>query len=289
MLGYGLGLRSPHYEEVLTNQPKVDWFEVISENFMNVGGQPRRILHSIRENYPVILHGVSMSLGAIEPLNKEYMKQLKILADEIQPQWMSDHLCWGSHGPHYAHDLLPLPYTEETLKHLTTRIQYVQDYLKRPFLVENVSSYLTYKESEMPEWYFLNELVTRSGCKLLLDINNIYVSSCNHDFNASEFLNALPKDCVGQFHLAGHLDLGKYVNDTHDHDVCDDVWDLYQIACERFAPVATMIERDDNIPEFIELLGEMNKSKEIQEKIRNEKNREFSRNSKRVLEVPIQL
>jgi uncharacterized protein (UPF0276 family) len=289
MLGYGLGLRNEHYDYVLENQPRVDWFEVISENFMNTGGQPMRILRKVRENYPVILHGVSLSLGAVDPLNEEYLRQLKILADEIQPPWMSDHLCWGSHGAHYAHDLLPLPYTQETLEHLIPRVHHVQEYLNRPFLLENVSSYLTYKESEMSEWDFLAELVKRTGSKLLLDINNIYVSSRNHGFDSKTFINAIPQSAVGQFHLAGHKDFGKYVNDTHDHDVCDAVWSLYEAACERFAPVATMIERDGNIPEFENVFAEMMKAKEIQEKVRNEKSNQSRRNTKRVLEVPIEL
>ena len=262
-IGFGLGLRTAHYQHVLEHNPDVDWFEVHSENFMVAGGKPKYYLHAIRENYPIVLHGVSMSIGSTDPLDFEYLKKLKTLVAEVQPEWISDHFCWTSVGDINSHDLLPMPYNEESIQHLVDRITQVQDFMGRKILFENVSSYLTYKNSEMEEWEFISEIVKRADCKILLDINNIYVSSRNHGFSPHEFLNGIDPQCVQQFHLAGHQDYGDYVIDTHDHDVPDSVWDLYADAWKRFGPVSTMIERDDNIPEFSELVAEMNHAKEI--------------------------
>lgn len=254
---FGLGLRTDHFQDVLDTQPKVDFFEVVSENFMIGGGKPKHYLHAIREHYPMMMHGVSMSIGSTDPLNYDYLRQLKVLANELQPLWLSDHLCWtGAHQTN-THDLLPLPYNESTLKHLIGRISEVQEFLGRQILIENVSSYVTYKESEMTEWEFLNQLAQRADCHILLDINNIYVSARNHNFACEDYLNGIDPSRVRQFHLAGHSDYGDYVIDTHDHDVADPVWALYRDALKRFGPVSTMIERDDNIPPLQTLLDEL--------------------------------
>ena len=262
-LGFGLGLRTDHFQHVLDHRPELDWFEILSENYMVDGGKPLYFLDAIREHYPVVMHGVSMSIGSTDPLNIEYLKQLKSLADTIQPKWISDHLCWTGVNSVNSHDLLPLPYNEEALNHVVERIKTVQDYLELPFLVENVSSYLTYINSEMKEWEFLNEVARLSGCKILLDVNNIYVSARNHDFKSEEYVDGIDKDFVWQFHLAGHTDYGDYVIDSHDHDVSDPVWELYRYALRRFGPISTMIERDDHIPPFPELYAELQIAKGI--------------------------
>jgi uncharacterized protein (UPF0276 family) len=256
-LGFGLGLRTDHFQYVVDEKPRVDWFEIISENFMVPGGKPKYFLHAIREYYPMVMHGVSLSIGSTDPLNKIYLENLKKLADEIMPEWVSDHLCWTSAHQINSHDLLPLPYNRESLDHVVERIRIVQDYLERTFLIENVSTYLTYGNSEMEEWEFLSEVVERADCGILLDINNIYVSSRNHGFRPENYIDAIDPERVWQFHLAGHSDYGDYVIDTHDHDVPDPVWELYRYALQCFGPVSTMIERDDNIPSFPELHAEM--------------------------------
>lgn len=262
-LGFGLGLRPKHYEFVIENKPKIDWFEVISENFLIPGGNPLYYLNKIREDYPIVLHGVSMSIGSSDPLDWDYLKQLKQLAERIDPPWMSDHLCWTGINGTNLHDLMPLPYTEQSLKHVVERIKQVQDFLGRQFLMENVSSYVTYKESEMSEWEFLKAVAEEADCHILLDVNNIYVSSFNHGFDPQEYLNAIPVDRVQQFHIAGHTNKGTHIIDTHDHPIVDEVWDLYAKAVERFGHVSTMIERDDNIPEMSELMEELVRVKEI--------------------------
>jgi hypothetical protein len=262
-LGFGLGLRPTHYETILTESPAVDWFEIISENYLVPGGRPLRYLDRIRERYPMVMHGVSLSIGTQDPLNREYLQQLRALADRIEPAWISDHLCWtGAHGLN-AHDLLPLPYTEEALKHVAARVGEVQDFLGRRILLENVSSYVSYPESEMSEWEFLRELAIRADCLILLDINNIYVSSVNHEFDPQAYLNAIPPERVWQFHLAGHRNHGDYIIDTHDEPVIDPVWELYEAAIRRFGRVSTMIERDDNIPPLAELLAELDRARRI--------------------------
>lgn len=262
-LGFGVGLRTDHYQYVVDNQPDVDWFEVISENFMVAGGKPKYFLHAVRENYPVVMHGVSMSIASTDPLNLEYLAKLKTLAAEVQPEWISDHLCWtGVHGIN-SHDLLPVPYNEEAIAHIVSRVQKVQDILGREMILENVSSYLTYNQSEMEEWEFINEIAKRAGCKILFDINNIYVSARNHGFSAQTFLQSIKPEYVQQFHLAGHSDYGDYVIDTHDHDVPPAVWDLYKEALQRFGFISTLIERDDNIPPFPELYAEMQHARDI--------------------------
>jgi uncharacterized protein (UPF0276 family) len=262
-LGFGLGLRTSHFDYVLQNRPPVDWFEILSENFMVAGGKPRYYLETIAEQYPVVMHGVSLSIGGSDPLSGDYLTALKKLANDIQPKWISDHICWTAiHGVN-SHDLLPLPYTEETIEHVCQRVREVQDFLGRRILLENVSSYLSYKDSEMDEWTFLNEVAERSDSLILLDINNVYVSARNHQFDSVHYLDKINPDRVQQFHLAGHSDFGDYVIDTHDHNVADSVWDLYRYALRRFGAVSTMIERDANIPVFEELQRELTQAKEI--------------------------
>jgi hypothetical protein len=262
-LGFGLGLRTDHFQEVIDTKPTVDWFEVVSENFMVNGGKPKHYLHTIRESYPMVMHGVSLSIGSTDPLNITYLKQLKVLVNELQPEWISDHLCWTGAQQVNSHDLLPMPYNNEALSHIVDRVSEVQDYLGQPILMENVSSYITYVESEMTEWEFLNEVAKRSGCNILLDINNIYVSARNHNFSTQDYLNGISKEKVRQFHLAGHTDYGDYVIDTHDHPVADPVWALYKDALKRFGMISTMIERDDNIPPLNDLLAELEVAKII--------------------------
>lgn len=256
-MGFGLGLRTNHFEDVLNTQPQVDWFEVLTENYMVAGGKPRYYLEAIAERYPIVMHGVSMSIGSSDALDMDYLKALKTLANDVQPKWISDHICWTSiHGVN-SHDLLPLPYSEETISHVVERIKQVQDVLGRRLLLENVSSYLSYKDSTMNEWQFLSEVAERADCLLLLDINNIYVSARNHNFDPLDYINAINPKRVQQFHLAGHSDFGDYVIDTHDHDVPDSVWQLYRHALQRFGAVSTMIERDANIPPFAQLEQEL--------------------------------
>ena len=262
-LGFGLGLRTEHFQDVIDTQPEVDWFEIISENFMVKGGKPKYYLHEIRERYPMVMHGVSLSIGTTDPINFEYLRSLKTLVNEVQPEWLSDHLCWTQHGGINSHDLLPLPYTEEALEHVSSRISATQDFLGQQILIENVSSYLTYNDSTISEWEFLSAVTEKADCLILLDLNNIYVSARNHGFNAEDYLNGIDPDRVQQFHLAGHTDYGDYVIDTHDHDVVHSVWELYAKAIQRFGQVSTMIERDDNIPPLADLVAELNMARAI--------------------------
>ncbi|MBU2706742.1 DUF692 domain-containing protein [Zooshikella marina] len=265
--GFGLGLRKDYYSEILATQPAVDWFEIISENYFVDGGKPLYFLDAIREQYPIAMHGVSLSIGSTDPLNKHYLKNLKSLADRINPIFISDHLCWTSVGGINSHDLLPLPYTEASIKHIVERINFVQDYLGRQILLENLSSYVSFAESDMTEWDFVSEVVERADCMLLLDINNIYVSARNHHFDPLDYLKGVPPQRVMQHHLAGHSDYGDYIIDTHDAPVVDPVWQLYKVAAELFGPVSTMIERDDNMPTFSELLAELNSARTLAEPI----------------------
>lgn len=256
-LGFGLGLRTEHYNAILDTKPQVDWFEALSENYMIPGGLPLNFLDRIRADYPVVMHGVSLSIGSTTPFDLAYLKDLKKLADRIQPAWISDHLCWtGIHGQN-IHDLLPLPYTEETAKHVAERVKIVQDYLGRQILLENVSSYASYVDSSMSEWEFISLISEQADCLLLLDVNNIYVSSYNHNFDAKAFINGVPQNRVQQIHLAGHQNNGDYIIDTHDAPVIDPVWDLYSYAISQLGEVSTMIERDDNMPALEQLVQEL--------------------------------
>jgi uncharacterized protein (UPF0276 family) len=262
-LGTGIGLRPPHYADVAAGRARVDWLELITENFMVEGGNPRRVLRAVRERYPIVLHGVSMSLGSVDPLDDRYLSTLSGLAREVQPAWISDHLCWSNFGGHSAHDLWPLPYTEEALNHVAARVARVQDRLGRRILVENVSSYLTFRHSTMAEWEFLGALAEKADCGLLLDVNNVLVSARNPGFDPVAFIDGVPPARVGQFHLAGHSDKGTHLLDTHDHPVCEGVWALYRRAVRRFGPQATLLERDDDIPPLDELVAEARRAADV--------------------------
>lgn len=262
-LGFGLGLRKEHYQDVIDTLPDVDWFEILTENYLVSGGKPLYFLDQIAERYPLVMHGVSMNIGNTEALDKQYLQQVKNLKNRINARWLSDHLCWTGTNGSNAHDLLPLPYTEEALEHVVKRIEQVQDFLGSRMLIENVSSYVSYQQSEMSEWEFLSEVAQRADCLLLLDINNIYVSAVNHEFEALDYLLSIPSHRVQQFHLAGHSNYGDYVIDTHDMPVCNAVWSLYARAVEHFGDVTFMIERDDNIPALEELLLELNLARDI--------------------------
>lgn len=267
-LGFGLGLRPQHYADILDRPPeaappRVDWFEIISENYMAAGGRPRRMLERVRARYPVVMHGVSLSIGSVDPLDMDYLGRLKALAQRTDPAWISDHLCWTGVDGVNLHDLLPLPYTEEALAHVAARVGRVQDVLGRSIALENTSTYVGFAASSMTEWDFLAELTRRSGCDLLLDVNNIYVSAFNHGFDPAAFLKGLPAERVIQIHLAGHENNGTHIVDTHDAPVIDPVWDLYRTALDLLGPVSTMIERDAAIPPFAELEAELDRARAI--------------------------
>jgi len=256
-LGFGLGLRTEHFDEVLQGVPAIDWLEVNTENFMVAGGKPRQYLAAMRESYPIVLHGVSLSVGGSDPLDQRYLAALKQLAREIEPAWISDHLCWTGVDGVNSHDLLPLPYSEEVVAHVVGRVQQVQEFLGREILLENLSAYVQFSRSSMPEWDFLREVAVRSGCRLLLDVNNVVVSARNQGFAPSEYLRGLPAEHIWQIHLAGHTDYGDYAIDTHDHAVGAAVWNLYEEATARFGSVSTMIERDDHLPPLPALVAEL--------------------------------
>lgn len=266
-LGFGLGLRPVHYNQILSTNPRIDWLEALTENYLgrhqSGAGKPLKTLLEIREKFPLVLHGVSLSIGSSDPLRVDYLKRLKNLIDLVQPEWVSDHLCWTSVGGHNSHDLLPLPYTEAVLKHLTTRIRMIEDIIERPLVLENVSSYAEFRASEFSEWEFIRELCERTDIQLLLDINNIYVSAINHGFSPESYINAIPRNRVIQFHLAGHTNKGHYLIDTHDHPVTDPVWDLYRLATRRFGKISTMIEWDARIPSLDRLICELDRAREL--------------------------
>jgi uncharacterized protein len=262
-LGFGLGLRVEHYETILEERPAVDWFEVLSENYLVPGGKPLHYLTRLRERYPMAMHGVSLSIGSAAPLDGAYLAQLKALARRIEPAWISDHLCWTGVGGKNLHDLLPLPYTEEALKHVVSRVRSVQEFLERRILLENVSSYVGYRDSRLTEWEFLKAVAEEADCLILLDVNNIYVSSVNHEFDPYDYLHAIPRERVQQIHLAGHQNHGDYLIDTHDHPVPDPVWALYAASVRRFGAVSTMIERDANMPPFAELYAELQVARRV--------------------------
>ena len=266
-LGYGLGLRTEYYDTIVQDQPPVGWFEILTENYMVAGGKPLYYLDQVRERYPVVMHGVSLSIGGTDPLDQNYLTQLKQLAERVQPRWISDHLCWTGQGGHNIHDLLPLPYNDDVIKHVAQRVRQVQDVLERQILLENVSSYVTYGHSAMQEWEFYTAVVEEADCLMLLDINNIYVSARNHDFDPIDYIHGVPVERVQQFHLAGHTDYGDYVIDTHDHPVVDPVWQLYAEALKHFGPVSSMIERDDNMPAFADLMKELQMLRSIGQEV----------------------
>ncbi|OUS26001.1 hypothetical protein A9Q99_19685 [Gammaproteobacteria bacterium 45_16_T64] len=266
--GAGLGLRSNHYQHILDSKPDVPWFELLSDNYMSGGGLPIARAEAIRDLYPVTLHGVGMSLGSIDPLNLEYMKRLKLLVDRLEPVYVSDHIAWVSVDGKYTHDLLPLPYTLESKQVVVDRISQAQELLGRQILVENPSSYLAFNFSDMDEQVFLTEVVAESGCGILLDVNNVYVSSMNHGFSAEAYLMGLPKERVKEIHLAGYEQKGSYLFDTHGHRVHQPVWELYQKTLELFGAVPTLVEWDTDVPEFEVLQGEAQKAQFYLDKAR---------------------
>jgi uncharacterized protein len=262
-IDFGLGLRPEHYEEIAANPGQVSWFEALSENYMVPGGSPMRWLDRLRRDYPMALHGVSLSIGSIDPLDRQYLDELRALAERVEPMWVSDHLCFTGLRGQNMHDLLPLPYTEEALNHVAERVMQVQDHLGRRLVLENVSSYVTYAASELSEWEFIAELAKRADCEILLDVNNVYVSAFNHEFDARTFLRAMPRERVRQFHLAGHTHKGSHIIDTHDEPIVPDVWSLYAEAVKLFPGVPTMIERDANFPPYAALLAELDEARRI--------------------------
>lgn len=262
-LGVGVGLRSAHFGHILQHWPKVDWFETISENYMDSRGRARNVIRQVAERYPVVLHGVSLSIGSCDPLNFEYLTKLKRLAEEVGAAWISDHLCWTGLGGHNTHDLLPLPFTDGALQHVKERVRIVQDFLERPIALENPSSYVTFRCSQMSEWEFLARLAEDADCAVLLDVNNVYVSSVNHNFDPQEYLRYVPWNRVVQFHLAGHTMLEGYAIDTHDKPVCSEVWELYGQAWRAGSHVSTLLEWDADIPSFDDMHREAMIAKEV--------------------------
>ncbi|MBS0266052.1 MAG: DUF692 domain-containing protein [Planctomycetes bacterium] len=260
-LGFGVGLRSVHFQHILRESPAVDWFEVISENFLDSQGRPRYVLEQIAERYPIVMHGVSLSIGSTDPLDLAYLHKLKRLAEWTQARWISDHLCWTGVAGRNTHDLLPIPLNEETLAHVVARLRIVQDVLERPFVLENPSSYVTFADSTLSEWEFLTRMAEDADCGLLLDVNNIYVSSINHDFDPREYIDAVPHRRIVQFHLAGHTNCGTHCIDTHDGPVIDPVWELYAHARRQTGPVSTLLEWDAAIPEFSVVHAEVLKAR----------------------------
>jgi hypothetical protein len=263
-LGHGVGLRREHFDRVLSDRTGVDWFEVISENYLVKGGRPLHILDRVRRDYPLVLHGVSLSIGSTDPLDRGYLDRLRDLAARIEPAWVSDHLCWTSIGGHNSHDLLPLPYTEETLEHVVSRLGEVQDHLGRQIALENASTYLRFAGSSIPEWEFLGEVAHRADCGILLDVNNVYVSAVNHGFDPEKYLAAIPPERVWEIHLAGHTDCGSHLLDTHSARVCDEVWDLYRFASRRIGAVASLVEWDEDIPDWDTLEAESGRARAAQ-------------------------
>jgi len=261
----GIGLRAQHIDQILAEQPTIPWLEVLTDNYLLEGGVQQDYLLEVAEHYPLTFHGVGMSLGSTDPLNLDYFKRVKTLADRIKPAWISDHLCWSSAHGLVTHDLLPLPYTDETINHVASRIRQAQDLLERPLMIENVSSYLQYQQSKMIEWDFLIAVAEQADCKILLDVNNIYVSAVNHGFDALDYLQAISKPRVQEIHLAGYDDRGTHLLDTHGFPVSAPVWDLYQVAIQRFGAVPTLIEWDNQIPSLERLLAEAQHAQQVQD------------------------
>ncbi len=260
-LGFGLGLRAPHYDDILRDRPAVDWFEIISENFLDAHGGYWEFLTDLRRDYPFVMHGVGLSIGGDDPLDRDYLNKLRQLECFLHPAWVSDHLCFTTHGGHNTHDLLPIPYTEPMLHHVADRVRQVQDFLGRPLVLENPSTYLAFNASTIPEWEFLARLAQDTGCGLLLDVNNVYVSAFNHGFDAQNYIDAIPAEHIAQIHLAGHCHKGTHIIDTHDAHVADPVWELYAYAMRRKGRISTMIEWDDAIPPLSALITELTQAR----------------------------
>jgi uncharacterized protein (UPF0276 family) len=263
-LGHGIGLRTKHFAQFMAERPPVDWVEAVTENFMAPGGRPISVLEKVRAEVPVVLHGVSLAIGSVDPIPERYLAELTRIVERVEPALVSDHLCWGTHRGQYVHDLLPLPYTEESLAHVAARVEQVQERLGRQLLLENPSAYVSFKDSTLSEWEFLAELTRRSGCGILLDVNNVYVSAQNLGFDPLEYLRGIPVDRVGYFHLAGHSDKGKYLLDSHDHAVPAPVWALYREALRRFGRVPSLVEWDDAIPPLAEVVAESRRAAEVE-------------------------
>jgi uncharacterized protein len=266
-LGHGIGLRAKHFARFMAERPPVDWVEAVTENFMAPGGRPVSVLEKVRGEVPVVLHGVSLAIGSVDPIPERYLAAMSAVVRRVEPALVSDHLCWGTHRGQYVHDLLPLPYTEEALAHVTSRVQQVQERIGRPLLLENPSSYVAFKASAMTEWEFLAELTRRSGCGILLDVNNVYVSARNHGFDPGEYLRGVPVDRVGYVHLAGHSDKGRYLLDSHDHAVPAPVWALYREAVGRFGRVPSLVEWDDAIPPLEEVVAESRRAAAVEAEV----------------------
>jgi hypothetical protein len=263
-LGYGLGVRPQHYDELLGEfAGSVSWLEALTENYLVPGGKPLRYLARLRERYPIAFHGVSLSIGGVDPLDERYLNEVRALIDRFEPAWVSDHLCWTGVDGVNLHDLMPLPFTESTVRHVAARVAHVQERFGRRLVLENVSSYVSFTQADMTEWEFLREIAQSADCLLLLDVNNVYVSGVNHGFDPLAYLRGVPVERVQQFHLAGHREQHGYLIDTHDAPVCDEVWRLFRAAIERFGPLSTMIERDDNIPALETLLAELDHARRI--------------------------
>lgn len=261
--GFGLGLRTEHYRDFIDHKPKVDWLEIISENYMVPGGRPLQNLDTIRRDYAMVMHGVSLSIGSSDPLDMSYLADLKALIHRVQPAWVSDHICWTGVDHTNLHDLLPMPHTEAALRHLVDRVGRVQDFLGQRIALENASTYAGFAADEMSEWEFVSELANRADCHLLLDVNNVYVSARNHGFDPQRYIDALPAERICQIHLAGHEDHGDYAIDSHDYPICASVFELYRYTLETLGWAPTMIERDDNIPPLPELLAELDEVKAV--------------------------
>ena len=266
-LGVGVGLRVPHYRQVLSDRPALDFFEIISENFMVEGGKPRYHLARVLESYRVVQHGVSLGIAGPEPLDLAYLKRLKRLISEVKPPWISDHFCWSGAGGAHLHDLLPIPYTKQAVERVVQRARQVQDFLELPFALENTSSYLTFRASTLSEWEFISEVADRADIGLLFDVNNVYVSAYNHGFDPFEFVEHVPHERIVQIHLAGHTNLGAYIIDTHRGAVSDQVWDLYRRTIELTGPVSTLLEWDDEIPALEVLLAEAEKARSVRDAV----------------------
>lgn len=264
-LGIGVGLRTVHFGHILSTHPKVDWFEIISENFMDTGGRPLYVLDQVLERYPVVMHGVSLNIGSKDPLNREYLGKLKALAERTRSAWVSDHLCWTGIAGRNTHDLLPMPYSEETLAYTISRVKQVSEILERPLVLENPSTYLEFASSTLTEWDFFARLLEEADCGMLLDINNVYVQSFNHGFDPRVYIDAIPAERVVQHHLAGHTNKGTHIIDTHSDYVIDEVWDLYRRAYQRIGPRATLLEWDEDIPEFEVVHAEALKARALRE------------------------
>lgn len=261
--GFGIGLRPQHFDELLNQPTNIDWFEIVTEDYLATNGRGWHVLNQLRERHPIAMHGVSLSIGGSDALDWEYLKQVKKLAEQIQPLWISDHVCWTGVDGINTHDLLPLPMTAEALTHIVNRIDQVQTFFQQPILLENVSSYVQFQADEFSEWAFLNEITRRSGCYLLLDINNVYVNASNHGFSAEQYIDEIHPSSVRQYHLAGHLNKGSVIIDTHADTIINEVWRLYQQACSRFGDVATLVEWDDDIPSLSMLKAELEQARKV--------------------------